>query len=177
MSETTNEVQDEQPQDAAPTPADVAEAAQGDALGEAGKRALDAERAARKETEKRLNEALARVEQFEDSQRTEDEKRQHELETLRAQVTDEQKRREAVERDLLVRSVAAEYGIPDELAGRLSGDDRESLAEDAKTLQKLIAPSGPRKPAPVPEAGSAHGAKRSTAEQFADLMSGAFNKG
>jgi hypothetical protein len=174
MSETTNEVQDEQQQDSAPTPADVAEAAQGDTLGEAGKRALDAERAARKETEKRLNEALARVEQFEDSQRTEDEKRQHELETLRAQVADEQKRREAVERDLLVRSVAAEYGIPDELAGRLSGDDREALAEDAKTLQKLIAPSGPRKPSPVPEAGTASTPKGSKGELFENAWRGAF---
>lgn len=174
MSDNVNEV--------VPTPDEVAETSAEntpetpaeDVLGDAGKRALDAERQARKEAEKRLNEALARVEAFEDSQRTEEEKRQHELETLREQVAEEQKRREAVERDLLVRSVAAEFGLPDELASRLTGDDREALAEDAKTLQKLIAPSGPRKPAPVPEAGTASTPKTSKGELFEEAWRGAF---
>jgi hypothetical protein len=143
-------------------------------LGDAGKKALDAERTARKEAEKRLSEAAARIAEFEDAQRTEEEKRQHELETLRAQIEDERKQREAVERDLLVKSVAAEYGLPDELAGRLAGEDREALVEDAKVLQKLMAPSGPRKPAPVPEVGTASTPKASKGEIFENAWRGAF---
>lgn len=143
-------------------------------LGDAGKKALDAERKRANEAEKRLKEAADRISEFEDAQRTEEEKRQHELETLRAQIEDERKQREAVERDLLVKSVAAEYGLPDGLAGRLAGEDREALVEDAKVLQKLMAPSGPRKPAPVPEAGSASTPKASKGEIFENAWRGAF---
>lgn len=153
---------------------EVAASAEAAGLGDAGKKALDAERKRANEAEKRLKEAADRIAEFEDAQRTEEEKRQHELETLRAQIEDERKQREAVERDLLVKSVAAEYGLPDELAGRLAGEDREALAEDAKVLQKLMAPSGPRKPAPVPEVGVANAPKRSTEQQFADAISNAF---
>ena len=145
-----------------------------DVLGDAGKKALDAERAARKEAEKRLNEAAARIAEFEDAQRTEEEKREHELNTLRAQIEEERKQREAVERDLLIKSVASEFGLPDELANRLVGDDRDALVEDAKQLQKLIKPSGPRKPAPVPEAGSGSTPKISKGELFANAFRGAF---
>ena len=146
---------DVEAQDAQPDAPDNKPDGVSDSLGDAGKKALDAERAARKEAEKRLNEAAARIEEFENAQRTEEEKREYELETLRAQIEEERKQREAVERDLLIKSVASEFGLPDELSSRLVGDDREALVEDAKRLQKIIAPSGPRKPAPVPEAGSA----------------------
>lgn len=122
-------------------------------LGDAGKKALDAERKRANEAEKLAKEQAARIAEFEDAQRTEEEKRQHELETLRAQIEDERRQREAVERDLLVKSVAAENGIPEALIDRLRGDDRESLEADAAELKKIIAPAGPRKPAPVQEIG------------------------
>ena len=149
VQEPQQETQQEQPQD---EPKDV--------LGDAGKKALDAERKRANEAEKRFKEAAARIEEFENAQRTEEEKREHELQTLRAQIEEERKQREAVERDLLIKSVAAEFGLPDELADRLVGDDRDALVEDAKQLQKLVAPSGPRKPAPVPEAGSGRSEER-----------------
>ena len=37
-------------------------------------------------------------------------------------------------------------------------------------------PTGPRKPAPVPEVGVANAPKRSTAEQFAELMGDKLNR-
>ena len=169
-AEVTNEQAAEVPEQ------ETVETVEETGLGDAGKKALDAERKRANEAEKRLKEAADRIAQFEDAQRTEEEKRQHELETLRAQIEDERKQREAAERDLLVKSVAAEYGLPDELAGRLAGEDREALAEDAKILQKLMAPAGPRKPAPVPEVGVANAPKRSTAEQFAELMGDKLNR-
>src|SRR5699024_9979244 len=108
--EPQQETQQEQPQD---EPKDV--------LGDAGKKALDAERKRANEAEKRFKEAAARIEEFENAQRTEEEKREHELQTLRAQIEEERKQREAVERDLLIKSVASEFGLPDELANRLVG--------------------------------------------------------
>ena len=93
---------------------------------------------------------------------------------MRAQIEEERKQREAVERDLLIKSVASEFGLPSELANRLVGDDREALVEDAKQLQKLVAPSGPRKPAPVPEAGSGSSPKVSKGELFENAWRGAF---
>ena len=162
VQEPQNEAQQEQPQD---EPKDV--------LGDAGKKALDAERKRANEAEKRFKEAAARIEEFENAQRTEEEKREHELQTLRAQIEEERKQREAVERDLLIKSVATEFGLPDELANRLVGDDRETLVEDAKQLQKLVTPSGPRKPAPVPEAGSGS----SPLETFGELQEPASGTG
>ena len=163
VQEPQQETQQEQPQG---EPKDV--------LGDAGKKALDAERKRANEAEKRFKEAAARIEEFENAQRTEEEKREHELQTLRAQIEEERKQREAVERDLLIKSVASEFGLPDELANRLVGDDRETLVEDAKQLQKLVAPSGPRKPAPVPEAGSGSSPKASKGELFENAWRGAF---
>ena len=159
--------QQEQPQD---TPQEDSK----DTLGDAGKKALDAERKRANEAEKRFKEAAARIEEFENAQRTEEEKREHELNTLRAQIEEERKQREAVERDLLIKSVATEFGLPDELANRLVGDDRDALVADAKQLQKLVTPSGPRKPAPVPEAGSGSSPKVSKGELFENAWRGAF---
>ena len=73
-----------------------------------------------------------------------------------------------------VQTCALPICLPDELANRLVGDDRETLVEDAKQLQKLVTPSGPRKPAPVPEAGSGSSPKVSKGELFENAWRGAF---
>ena len=181
MSNDTNvqpdNVQDEQQdtqQDTQQEQQDTSHEDSKDALGDAGKKALEAERKRANEAEKRFKEATARIAEFEDAQRTEEEKREHELKTLREQIEEERKQREAAERNLLIKSVAAEFSLPDELANRLVGDDRDALVEDAKQLQKLIKPSGPRKPAPVPEAGSGSTPKVSKGELFANAFRGAF---
>src|SRR5699024_5483111 len=80
VQEPQQETQQEQPQD---EPKDV--------RGDAGKKALDAERKRANEAEKRFKEAAARIEEFENAQRTEEEKREHELNTLRAQIEEERK--------------------------------------------------------------------------------------
>ena len=87
VQEPQQEAQQEQPQD---EPKDV--------LGDAGKKALDAERKRANEAEKRFKEAAARIEEFENAQRTEEEKREHELNTLRAQIEEERKQREEIGR-------------------------------------------------------------------------------
>src|SRR5699024_2956980 len=163
VQEPQQEAQQEQPQDETK-----------DDLGDTGKKTIDAESKRANDAEKRFKEAETHIEDFENAQRTEEEKREHELQTLRAQIEEERKQREAVERNLLIKSVASEFGLPDELANRLVGDDRDALVEDAKQLQKLVTPSGPRKPAPVPEAGSGSSPKVSKGELFENAWRGAF---
>lgn len=50
---------------------------------------------------------------------------------------------DALERSLLLNTVAAKYELPAALAKRLTGATPEELEADAKELQKLVAPSQP----------------------------------
>lgn len=149
-------------------------------LGDAGKKALEAERLARKEADKKLAEALKKIEEFEDSQRTDEEKRQRALEKREREA--EKLRQEAAQlkRDLLVRDVIDEVGLPKRLAPRLQGDDYESLVEDAKSLKELFGDKedskSPRKPSPVPQAGGHGEVKTSNAELFTQAINDAFHK-
>lgn len=64
--------------------------------------------------------------------------------------------------------IAYEYGLPFELADRLTGEDEESLKKDAETLKKFVTPkkapplANPEKP---PEEGTA-AAYRELAKKF-----------
>lgn len=59
-----------------------------------------------------------------------------ELETL-------QKKLQAYEKAEMKRKVAMEYKIPYDLADRIQGDDEESMAEDAKSLQAYFKKEAP----------------------------------
>jgi hypothetical protein len=50
---------------------------------------------------------------------------------------------EALERSVLVASVAREFELPNELAELLKGDDEEALKKHAKALQKFVTPNTP----------------------------------
>ncbi|MFF3793775.1 hypothetical protein ACFYXW_27645 [Streptomyces sp. NPDC001981] len=50
---------------------------------------------------------------------------------------------EALERQILLNSVAAKYELPTALAKRLTGTTEAELEADAKELQKLVAPAAP----------------------------------
>lgn len=150
-----------------------------EALGDAGKRALIAERAARKEAEKRLSELDKRIEEFEDGQRTEEEKRLRALEKQQKRNSELDAENAKLKRELLIRDVVAEVGLPNELTGRLRGDDYETLLADAKELKELVAPdkdTSPRRPAPVPQAGNVSDVKISNGELFAQTISDAFSR-
>ncbi|MFE0771974.1 hypothetical protein [Streptomyces sp. NPDC058861] len=49
----------------------------------------------------------------------------------------------ALERSLVVASVARKYDLPEALAGRLHGATPEELEADAKALQALVVPAAP----------------------------------
>jgi hypothetical protein len=115
------------------------------ALGDKGKQAIQREREARKAAEKARADLEKRLKAIEDERKqAEDAKakeqgewekvateRERELEKLRAQIA---------ERDLndLKRTVAAEEGLPAELALRLAGDDEDALRTDAKALARHL---------------------------------------
>lgn len=142
-------------------------------LGEKGIKALNNERKARKDAEKQLADALERIQKFEDSQRSEEERRELEVQRLRDQLEEEKREREKAALLLVANEVAAEYEIP-QFASRLRGVTREELEADAKELKKALEPKGPRKPAPIPQAGRTQGAKRSTGEVFEDFFKSNF---
>jgi hypothetical protein len=109
-------------------------------LGDAGKRALDAERAARKAAEKSAAEYAARVKAFEDAQKTDAEKAAEALATA-------QKDAETARTEALRWRVAAKHGISDEDAETfLTGTDEDTITRQAERLAAIgkTAPAGPR---------------------------------
>lgn len=95
-----------------------------DALGDAGKKALAAERAARKEAEKRANDLAAQIKAAEDAGKTEAQKQAETLTSLQADLAAMRAEKERAE-------VAAKTGVPVSiLAG--PGDDPAAWAEQVK---------------------------------------------
>lgn len=167
MSEQTNDTSHENQGQGTATETDT--------LGEGGKKALDAERKARKELEKQLAEAQERISQFEDANRTELERVEARASAAEAAAETMKQQLAAAERARMVAEVAGEVGLPAEFHDRLRGEDRDEILADAKELQKFLAPEGPRKPSPVPEAGASGEVSQSTDQAFADFFQQNFN--
>lgn len=81
-----------------------------------------------KKTRLERNELRGRVREFEDRDKSEEQRRQEQSAAAEKRAADAEAR-------LLQYEVAAEFGISKH-AGRLKGDTREALVEDAKALQK-----------------------------------------
>ena len=105
----------------------------GDGLGEAGKKALEAERAARKDLEKRLA-ALEPLGKLAEALGVKPEPGKTDVQTLTEQVAALQKQAADDRLGRMRAEVAAEKKLPAALAGRLQGDTREALAADADVL-------------------------------------------
>lgn len=167
MSENTEQVENLEPEGARDGAED---------LGDAGKKALESERAARRETEKQLKTLQSQLEELQDAGKSDAEKLKRKLEREQSEREALQAELAARDRALLVREVADEVGLPTRLAARVQGEDRDAMLADARELMGLVAPEGPRKPAPVPEAGAVHGSTRSNADVFSEVMDRAFNQ-
>lgn len=85
---------------------------------------------------RQLRETEAELEKFRDAQKTEAEK-----------LAERAQKAEADRANLLRRAVAAELGLPSDLAERLRGDDEDELKADAEALKALLAPTPPTEPA------------------------------
>ena len=146
--------------------------AEGEALGEGGIKALHAERKARADAEKRATEMAKRIEEYEAAQRTEAENLAHERDKALAELEAERKARADAERAVIAREVVAEMGLPVELAGRIQGDDREAMLEDAKVFAAIAKTSEPSRPAPIGAVGNGNNAPLSTSELFSNAIKG-----
>ena len=140
------------------------EAAQSDsveALGEGGKKALDAERKRAAEAEKQAKALQAQLDALNDAKLTETERLQKQLDALTSDYR-------AAQVDAARNRVAAEEQIPAGLVGYLAGDDESAIRESAKVLKSAIAEAAkPGTPAPDPSQGaSGAGVGGSTTSQF-----------
>lgn len=118
-----------------------------DALGDAGKKALDAERKEKRAAEKRAADLEARLKEFEDRDKSEAEK-------LAERATTSETRAQAAENRADRLEVALEKGLTLSQAKRLVGSTREELEADAEELLKDLAEAGkPRTPKPDPNQG------------------------
>lgn len=164
MSETTeapegaeNEAQDTQE---GATPNDVAEG-----LGEGGKKALSAEREARKAAEKTAAELKAKLDEIEQANLSD-------LEKAQQAATAAQERLAEIESKALRQKVAIEKGVPAKWVDRLRGSTEEELAADADLILADIQQS-PTTPKPDLSQGS-QGTPQpaTTADKFAAAFEG-----
>lgn len=101
-------------------------------LGDAGKRALEAERKAKRDAERRAAEAEARVKEFEDSQKSE-------LEKAAARAEAAEKAAAEAQAKALRLEIAEEMKVPSNLRRFLTGTDEDSLREQAESLVNELA--------------------------------------
>jgi hypothetical protein len=143
----------------APTPKDPAAV---DELGEGGKKALEQERKARRDAEKREAATAAELKKLQEKDLSEQERT-----TKRAE--EAERNAAAAELRAMRLEVAAETGIPLAMAGRLQGATKAELEADAAELLKLIPAQGgqqqPKTPKPDPSQGGTGGAKPATGKE------------
>lgn len=128
-------------------------------LGDGGKKALQAEREARKLAEKRAAEAEAKIKAAEVAQLSDIERAQREASEAAAELA-------AIRAENLRNRVALSKGVPADLVEFLTGDTEEDIAAKADTLlARLNAPTSPK---PDPSQGAKGGERRTTTgDQFA----------
>lgn len=129
-----------------PAPADAPPDDSDGGLGEGGKKALAAERKARKELEARLKDLeplAAKAREAEDADKSE-------VQRAREAHATESAARKAAEAKLLRFEVGADKGVPGNLLRFLHGDTREELEEAADALLTEMGgkDAGPPKPKP-----------------------------
>lgn len=105
-----------------------------DDLGDAGKRALDAERRRAREEKKRADDLAARLKEFEDKDKTESEK-------LTGRLTEAEQRAVRAEERAMRLEVAHAKGLTPGQAKRLVGTTVEELEADADEILAAFAPA------------------------------------
>lgn len=128
-------------------------------LGEAGKRAIAAERTRADAAERRVRELEASIGGFE------------------SQIADLTGERDALTNDLGAKdatitrlNVGIDKGLPKSLIARLQGEDEDALLADADSLLEFVPADAKSSPRPDPSQGAKETGTPSTAQQFADAF-------
>lgn len=136
---------------AATTPPVATDPPQGDPadLGDAGKKALDAERKRAAAAEREAKTLKARLDEIEAASLSELEKAQKAANDAAARLAE-------YEKTTLRQKVALIKGVPADLVDRLRGDTEDEIAADADALMALV--NAPTTPLPDPSQGARGGA-------------------
>lgn len=147
-----------------------------DGLGDAGRRALAAERKAARDEKRRADEAVRQLDELRRKEMSDAERVAAERDDWRKKFEEQTAIVAARDLDLLRRDVAGEKGLNPTLARRLQGTTREELEADADDLRSQIGPavpepSIPKTPKPDRSAGSAgaNGRPTTVADAMRDL--------
>lgn len=134
-----------------------------DGLGDAGRKAIAAERKAAREEKRRADEAEAQLEELRRQQMTEQERAVAERDDARKQLEEANARLAAFEQERTRNEVAAAKGLSLAQARRLSGTTREEFEADADAFKaELAALAAPPVPKPDPSAGAVDSGKPSS---------------
>ncbi len=128
-----------------------------DELGDAGKKALDQERKARREAEKANADLVKRLKEFEDADKSE-------LEKATNAAAEAAKRAEEAELKALRLEVAGDKGLTPSQARRLVGTTKEELEADADQLLEDFAANAKPAPKVPPRPKPTGGSKGDTGE-------------
>ncbi|MGO1562108.1 MAG: hypothetical protein ACTHW7_09800 [Actinomycetaceae bacterium] len=163
--DTTTDGEQEQTATAASTASTTDD--QDEQLGEAGKKALVAEREARKAAEKRAADNEMRIREIETAQMSDLEKAQQDAQ-------DWQQKAEAATVTALRFQVASKHGIsPDDADVFLTGTTEEEMTAQATRLAALTTSTGPTGPKPDrTQGGQGTVPEQSTADKFAATFEG-----
>ena len=140
------------PPESTPPPAHPAPPAADEKLGEAGIKALQAERDARKQAEDQLKTLR---QQIEDANKTAEQKAADDLAAAQKAAAESAAR-------ALRYEVAAAKGLDLKLAPRLTGATQEELEADADQLKELLGTAAPKVPKPDPSVGAGGDVKPKT---------------
>ena len=159
MSEANNTTEPTQVE-TAETPVEGQQAEE--TLGDPGKKALAAERDARKAAERRFAEAEARLKEIEDAQLSELQKAQRDAEEYRSQLA-------SLQLESARSRVALEKGVPSDLIEFITGEDEEQMAAKADLLMSRLnsTPSTPKPDFTQGASGTPAPATRPGADTFA----------
>lgn len=136
-------------------------------LGDAGKKALDAERKRATAAEREAKALKARLDQIEAANLSD-------LDKAKKAAADAEARLAEYEMTTLRQRVALSKGLPADLVDRLRGTTEDELAADADALLALV--KAPTTPKPDPSQGARGGSpSTTTADQFAATVNGLFS--
>jgi len=141
---------------------EVVEAPETD-LGDAGKKAIAAER-------RRADTAEKALKAFQTAADTRANEELTELERLKKENAELVNGKTASDLAALRLEIALEKGLSPTLASRLQGSDRDALAADADSLSELVGATKPALPKADPSQGTKPTGGATAAQQFADAF-------